>query len=48
MIAEYMKIMEKRYNHSERNTKTQFWLVVQTHDFMSVTFPPGCPVFLIF
>ena len=21
MIAEYMKIMEKRYNHSERNTK---------------------------
>ena len=48
MIAEYMKIMEKRYNNSERNTKTQLWLVVQTHDFMSVTFPPGCPVFLIF
>ena len=47
MIAEYMKIMEKRYNNSERNTKTQLWLVVQTHDFMSVTFP-GCPVFLIF
>ena len=47
MIAEYMKIMEKRYNNSERNTKTQYWLVVQTHDFMSVTFP-GCPVFLIF
>ena len=39
MISEYMKIMEKRYNNSERNTKTQFWLVVQTHDFMSVTFP---------
>ena len=38
MIAEYMKIMEKRYNNSERNTKTQLWLVVQTHDFMSVTF----------
>ena len=37
MIAEYMKIMEKRYNNSERNTKTQLWLVVQTHDFMSVT-----------
>ena len=37
MIAEYMKIMEKRYNKSERNTKTQLWLVVQTHDFMSVT-----------
>ena len=38
MIAEYMKIMEKIYNNSERNTKTQLWLVVQTHDFMSVTF----------
>ena len=48
MIAEYMKIMEKRYNNSGRNTKTQYWLVVQTHDFMSVTFPSGCPVFLIF
>ena len=42
MIAEYMKIMEKRYNHSERNTKTQFWLVVQTHDFMSVTSGMSC------